>query len=223
MLYARTHAQPRAPDGVWGMTAPLSGPQELAELPTVAALLSLAVFSADQAGAYREHSPGRQQFSGATSTQRSPATSLNGLRRSLTAGRWSRTCRAPDRATRSLSVTAHSRALPRRWSVPTRACCPTRSTTSEARQSPSAWSRRCCTAPGASAALGAAIVNVNRQRLTPDGSWHQLIEYVAREELWDEAVKTAHGERVPDGQQRPPALHPRGRRTASDPGAPGDW
>ena len=40
------------------MTAPPSGPPELAELPTVAALRSLSVFSADQAGAYREHFAG---------------------------------------------------------------------------------------------------------------------------------------------------------------------
>ena len=43
---------------------------------------------------------------------------------------------------------------------------------------------------GAGRVDGVTIVNVNRQRPTADGLWRQLIEYVAREELWW-AAKTA--------------------------------
>jgi len=202
----------------------VTGTADSAELPVVAALRALSVFSADQAGAYREHfaafaaalgedvetklgrflrgwaregAPGTVVLTGNAGTGKTAAAEAY--------------CRAlgvplPDRDV-LLEVSPGRRVLKDLSGLPDPAA--RADAVRDALASLSAAQTLVCAnegvlrdafadleAAGATAALEAAlrrgatregdlmVVNVNRQRPTSERLWNQLLDYVARGELW---------------------------------------
>lgn len=193
------------------------------ELPAVAALRALSVFSADQAGAYREHFAALAQILGddvrtklgryvtAWSASGQPGTVVltgnAGTGKTAVAEAY---CRAvgvrlpetdellevtpgylvikdlsglPDRPARAVALQSVLSAHGKQTLV-----CANEGVLRDALDDigdvPVTLALEQALREGAARANSVTIVNLNRQRPTGDQLWNQLIDYVAREELW---------------------------------------
>ena len=194
------------------------------ELPAVTALRALSVFSADQAGAYREHfavvaavlgydvetklgrylsswardgNPGLVILTGNAGTGKTAAAEaycralgvelpVKDELVELATGRWvlKDMSGLPNTAAR---VEAMRNALIRKDDVQTLICANEgvlRDAFSEIQSAKGTAALDIALRQGAHSDSGLTIVNANRQRLTGESLWHNLLDYVTREELW---------------------------------------